>query len=409
MTALQSSDLSAAESPRRWAILALGMLTNTLVAAAPGMCIPVLFVEISAELQLNLVQVGIVWGVSALPGLITGLAGGPLGDRFGPRRVLIAACFFSGAFGVLRGLSTNFISLTLSMALAGLVTPLITLNTLKTTGAWFSRRQLGFASGILSMGMALGFLLGSLLSATLLSPLLGGWRQVLFMYGGISLLFSLPWLMVRSTPSTLLSPVPAPTISYRQALAHILPIRNVWLFGLTLMGISGSIQGALGYLPLYLRSVGWAAVSADAALASFHTISLVFVIPIALLSDRLRMRKMILIVSGLMIVSGFGLISLAQGWLVWLAVGLAGMARDGFMAVFMTSIIETDGVGAAYTGTATGIAMFFASLGNILSPPIGNSLAEAAPGLPFVFWAGFAGLGLLALLLIPEKRPPLTA
>ncbi len=99
-----------------------------------------------------------------------------------------------------------------------------------------------------------------------------------------------------------------------------------------------------------------------------------------------------------------GLLSVADGALVWAAVSLAGMVRDGFMAVFMTMILESEGVGAAYAGTATGFVMIFSGVGNLFAPPLGNSLAGVAPGAPFVFWAGLAVLGLVALYTVKERR-----
>ena len=302
------------ETSYRWYILILGALTNVLVVAAPSMCMPVLFEEISKELNLSLVQVGLVWGISALPGIFTVLLGGAIGDRFGPKRVLIAACFLVGLTGALRGLSNSFTTLSISMFALGLFIPFITMNTMKTCGLYFSSRQLGFASGILSMGMALGFLIGSLFSATVLSPWLGGWRQVLFLYGGIGMLLTIPWLLTRSFPQpvrTIGDEVRPKTV--RQIIWHIARIRNIWMFGLAIFGIGGSIQGVLGYIPLYLRGLGWAEASADGALAAFHTISLLFVIPIALASDRLGTRKKILLAAGLMILTGFGLAFVCTG------------------------------------------------------------------------------------------------
>ena len=390
----------------RWKILVLAMLTNALVTAAPTMCLPVLFEEISTDLNLNLVQVGMVWGIGALPGIVAGLLGGVLGDRFGSKRVLIGVCLLAGLFGILRGMANGFVTLTAAMFLVGIVTPIIPLNTLKTCGQWFSRRQWGLASGILSMGMALGFLLGSMLSATVLSPWLGGWRNVLIFYSVIALLLSIPWAFTPPAPGLAEdSARMGKRISMRDAFLKVARIRNVILFGITLMGFSGCIQGALGYLPLYLRNLGWNTVSADGALASFHTISMIFVIPIALGSDRLGSRKKVLVTAALMTMVGIGFLSVVHGLLIWSAVLLAGIVRDGFMAVFMTFVIETDGVGTALAGTAIGVVMVFANLGNWLSPPIGNSLAEIAPGLPFVFWAALAGVGLLSLILIQEKRP----
>src|SRR6266540_3379064 len=88
----------------KWYILVLATLTNTLVAAVPVMCMPVLFKEISTDLNLSLVQVGLVWGIGALPGIFTVLVGGTIGDRFGPKRVLLASCLLVGATGALRGM-----------------------------------------------------------------------------------------------------------------------------------------------------------------------------------------------------------------------------------------------------------------------------------------------------------------
>ena len=74
------------------------------------------------------------------------------------------------------------------------------------------------------------------------------------------------------------------------------------------------------------------------------------------------------------------------------------------MAVFMTAIIETEGVGTAYSGTAIGFVMIFSGIGNLVAPALGNSLAAMGTGLPFVFWAALTGLGLLGLLGSRERR-----
>lgn len=398
-------DRNPTESSYRWYILALATVTNAMVVAAPAMCMSVLFDEISIELHLNLVQVGMIWGISALPGIVMMLVGGGAGDRFGPKRVLMFGAVLGGLTGAMRGLANNFYTLLIAMFLFGMFSSLITINSMKTCGVWFSKRQLGLASGVLSMGMALGFLLGSMLSATVLSPWLGGWRQVLYFYGIAAVLLCIPWYFTRSLPGfSVRAPVETGRhLSMQQMMAYVARIRNVWLFGLTILGINGGIQGLLGYLPLYLRGMNWPAASADGALAAFHMVSLICVIPIALGSDKLGTRKKVLIVATLLITAGTALLSVASGPVVWVAVIMAGMVRDGFMAVFMTAIIETEGVGATYAGTATGMVMVFSGLGGLLAPPIGNSFATIAPGLPFLFWAALTLASLLGMLAVKER------
>jgi MFS family permease len=395
-------DPNPQEPKYRWYILALAALTNTLVVAAPSMCLPVLFKEISTDLHLDLVQLGVVWGIGSLPGIVTVLVGGAIGDRFGPKRILTISCLLVGLTGAMRGLANDFISLAATIFLLGFLAPAVSMNTLKACGVWFSRRQLGLASGFLSMGMALGFMVGSLISATLLSPWLGGWRNVLFFYGVIGMALCIPWYFTRSGPLQT-SHAPAPQKSMKQAFGHVARIRNVWLQGLVILGFGGCVQGVLGYLPLYLRGQGWAPASADSALTVFHTISMICVIPMALGSDRLGSRRMVLSAATLMMMVGVGLLSVVNGAGVWLAVCMAGMVRDGFMAVFITSIIETEGVGVVYAGTATGLVMVFSGIGSLLAPPLGNSLASLAPGLPFIFWAAMNLLALVGIYATGRK------
>ena len=389
----------------RWLILSLGVLTNTLVMAVQSMCMPVLFKAISADLSLNLVQVGMVWGIVALPGIATSLFGGAAADRFGPKRVLVVGCFLTGLAGALRGLANDFPSLLGAMFLFGMISTFIPMVVLKACGLWFPRQQMGLASGVLSIGMAAGFLIGSLISATLLAPLLGGWRNVLFFYGILAMLMSIPWLFTRPAPAfsnqskTELKPV-----SMKQSMAIVARLRNVWLFGLVFFGINGCVQGAIGYLPLYLNGLGWSETAAASASAVFYTTSLIFTLPIALWSDRLGSRRKVSLAAGLLITSGIGLLAIVQGGWIWAAVFIAGMAGDGFMAVTLTSVMETEGVGNTFAGAALGLVMVFSRLGILIAPSMGNSLAGISASLPFLLWSIMGGVGLVGLVIMQEER-----
>jgi MFS family permease len=134
--------------------------------------------------------------------------------------------------------------------------------------------------------------------------------------------------------------------------------------------------------------------------------SLLCVIPISMLSDRLKRRKAALVAMASMIVIGIGLLSVVNGGWVWAAVAIAGFVRDGFMAIFMAIIVETKGVSAKASGTAIGLVMIFSGLGNLTAPPMGNNLAALNPATPFALWAGFAVVGLFALLFLRENKNP---
>lgn len=396
--------MAGRQSSYQWKILALVVFTNLFVIAIPSMGFSVLAKEMSDDIRLNLVQVGILWGVGALPGIVTSLLGGMVGDRFGPRRVLIAGSLLGGLLGMARGWAYDFGSMAILLILLGTITPFVMMNGYKVIGQWFPSHQLGLANGVIAMGMALGFLIGSLFSASVFSPWLGGWRNVLIVYGMMGALCSIPWFFARTAPGIAHPIETSPSIW--KPLKHVAGLKNIWLLGLTLFGVSGAIQGALGYLPLYLRGMGWHPLHADGALAAFHTVSMIFVLPFSLWSDRFGSRKRLILVANLLIAIGLGLLGFAGGGLIWAAVVCAGMMRDTFMATFTTMVIETRKVGSTFAGTATGFTMALGSLSNLLAPAAGNSLAALSPGAPFVFWTALSVIGIVCLAFVEDKADP---
>jgi len=378
----------------KWLILAISAFTFTFVVAMPQMSLPVLFDEMSAELGLSLVQVGWIWGAGSVLGILVGLIGGPIGDRFGPRRTLAVTCLLMGIAGAARGFSNGFASLLVTTLITGLAQWSIPMNVHKACGVWFPKKQLGMANGVVSVGMALGFLLGALLGATVFSPLLGGWRHVLFAYGAVAILFSLFWLLSQEKAAGV-EKEDRQTIAFLQAIRQVIRIRNVWLLCLATAGVSGCVNGALGFLPLYLRNLGWDPATADGTLASFHAVSMICAIPLALLSDRIGSRRGVLMAAALLIGTGTSLLGLTGGVWISLAVIAAGISRDGFMALTMTAIIEQKEVGARFAGSAIGLNMSVMGIANVFAPPIGNWLVKFGPGVPFLFWASLVFTGFL--------------
>jgi MFS family permease len=365
------------------------------------MSLPVLFDEISTELNLSLVQVGWIWGIGSVLGIVVGLIGGPVGDRFGPRRTLAVACFLMGVAGAARGLSNGFSMLAITTLITGFAQWSIPMNVHKTCGIWFTKEQLGMANGIVSVGMALGFLLGALLASTIFSPILGGWRNVFFMYGVVAILFGMFWWFSQDKAGTN-DPHSNQTVTLREAIGHVIRLCNVWILSIATAGVAGCVNGMLGYLPIYLRDLGWEPALADSTLASFHAASMVFAIPIAWFSDRIGSRRGVLMAAALLIGVGTGLLGFAGGFMISAAVLIAGISRDGFMATTMTAIIEEKGIGVRFAGSATGLNMSVMGITIVFAPPVGNWLAKFGSGLPFLFWASFVFVGFVGYFFMRQ-------
>jgi MFS family permease len=385
-----------------WPLLALLTLTGTFVAAVPVSCMPALFKEISDDLDLSLVEVGTVWGISSLAGVFVSIIAGVLSDRFGLKRILVIFCVLVGVTGALRGLSNSFFTLMFTVFLNGVVRLVVPVTVTKAVGTWFGGPRLGTAMGISAMGMGLGLTLGPMVSASVLSPLLGGWRNVLYLYGVVAVVMGLVWAIFGSEPPVAAAAGPPRITSVRQTLSRLANMKAIWLISIGLLFRVGSIMGFTGYLPLYLRGRGWEAAAADGTLAAFYAVSTLMVVPLSLISDRLRSRKAILIPAAVLTTISVSLMPLAGGGAaVWFLVVAAGLFMDGFMAVIVVMLLETEGIGPAFSGTALGVIFTIAQVGSVISPPVGNSFAAIGPGAPFYFWAG---LSLLSLLVLAAAR-----
>ena len=133
-----------------------------------------------------------------LAGVFIGLPSGLLADRFGIKRTLTVLCILAGVFGALRGFSVNFITLAATMFLFGLMAAATPSVVPKVTAEWFSGKRLGLANAMLNVAWSIGAMVATQFSATVFSPLLGGWRNVMFLYGvpavraGLALAFYRP-------------------------------------------------------------------------------------------------------------------------------------------------------------------------------------------------------------------------
>lgn len=387
----------------RWYMLALLSMTGTLVTAMPFSCMPVLFPEIADELGLNLVELGTIWGMGNLAGIFVSLIGGIIGDRFSSKWILMISCILVGITGALRGFSDSFMFLAVTMFVNGIIRLIIPITITRTVGLWFKgSSNLGMAMGASAMGMGLGLSLGPLLSATVLSPWLGGWRNVLFMMGGLSAFIGILWLIFGREPPVDDSHEETEHVPIKETVSKLIRTKGLWFIGLTFMTRMGSMMGMTGYLPLYLRDQGWEAAAADGTLAAFYAISTILVVPITSLSDKIGSRKLVLLMGIITNTISLGLLPLVDGWVVWALMLMSGIFMDGFMAINTTILLETEGIGSRYSGTALGMIFTIGHIGSVSSPPIGNSFESIHPGLPFTFWAVLSAIGLFTLTMVKE-------
>ncbi len=389
----------------RWYVLILTMLTYGIVTGAARMCLPVLFKEISDDLGLSIVAIGAVWGMDPLAGIFIGLPGGLLADRFGVRRTLVVVCILGGIFCGLRGISIDFITMAATMFLFGLMAAAMPSIVPKMTADWFSGRRLGMANALLNVAWSIGAMVATMFSATVFSPLLGGWRYVMWLYGVPSVILGLLWLTTVREPDFDKSGdfTPIIKVPFREALSKVVRMKEVWIMGLIAFAQWGAGMGYVGYLPLYLRDIGWTPASADGAITVVSGITSLGVIPMVMLSDKLGSRKVVVVLSAATLALSLVLLPLVNTPGVWILLIAGGFLRAGMSALFNVIIFEIKGVGSTYGGTATGLASTISMVGAFLAPPLGNSLADINPGYPFFFWGALAAVSLPLVFFLQNR------
>jgi predicted MFS family arabinose efflux permease len=242
-------------------------------------------------------------------------------------------------------------------------------------------------------------------SATVLSPWLGGWRYVLFLFGAPAIIVGLLWLVAGREPGA--SELPAPIVSevpFRRALLHVIRIKEVWMIGLISLSQWGSNSGLVGYLPLYLRGIGWTPTSADSAITVLTGVSCIGTIPVVFLSDRLGMRKGVLVLSIIIMSISLGLLPFVHGSAVWGLLIINSLLRSGGSALLIVLIFEIKSIGSTYGGSAIGLASTIGMFGAFFAPPLGNSLVHLDIGMPFILWAILSALALPGFFFIKEHR-----
>ena len=221
-------------SPKnKWFMLMLITLINLLVVGVIWTVLPVLFSNVANDLDLNLAQIGLIWSMLPVGFVLFALPGGSLGDRFGFRKVIGLGCFIVAIANAMVGISPNFISFLIFTLICGVSLSTVFPNLVKAMGLFFFQSQLGLASGILTAGFGVGGALTTAISISVVLPLVGSWRNILFLYSGICLIAGIVWFLStrgentqrKSTEENNIVKIPP----FIESITKVFKVRDIWL------------------------------------------------------------------------------------------------------------------------------------------------------------------------------------
>jgi MFS transporter, NNP family, nitrate/nitrite transporter len=396
----------------RWWVLAMVSLVNFGVIGASTMCMPVLFSEISQDLGLHLPQLLLIWGVLPLSSFIFSIPAGLLGDRYGVRWVCGIGLLSCVLFGALRANAPNFPTFLVIMFLFGVSIAFVGVNLPKIIGAWFPSRQLGLANGILLSAYGVGTALALAFSGTVLSPICGGWQNVFYFLGGVTMIIAALWL---STIKLSAKDEPKTITSFHGniigELGSLFRKRQIVLLCLIYFLCMGAWLGFSGSAPFLLEHVGrWPSASAHGLVSIGIWANVVGCLIMPMLSDRLGVRRPVL-GGGLIITGGLAFLSLyfalmfSMNWFSWVLMACTGFC-GGVLPLAFAIPLETSGIGIEKAGTAVGALLTSGNLGGFVFPALISWICGANPEvgdsltvIVLCFVCGYGGAGVVAWLL----------
>lgn len=215
------------------------------------------------QMHLSASQLGILLSAFYYGYVALMMPAGWLAERYGAKPVLAVGVLIWSVATMLTGFATSFAMLLALRVLLGIGESAAFPCVSKILAHTVPVKKLGFANGVMSFGYLVGPAVGTLLGGLLMSALVrgdgsvvtlatafmrSGWRPVFFIFGGLSLLWLIPWSRVRLGP-------PAETRAaddVQPTFKEILSQRALWGTALGLFGGNYSFYFILSWLPFYL-------------------------------------------------------------------------------------------------------------------------------------------------------------
>ena len=320
--------------PYRWVILAVFMLIN-LTIQIEWICFAPITGPAASFYGVTDLQIGILAMSFMVVYIPLSIPISWIIDTMGYRKAVGIGAVMMGVFSLLRGFFAADYNWVLVATLGVALAQPFLLNAVSTVAAkWFPISERATASGLSIVAGFIGVGLGQLLSPTLM--LITSIPSMLLIYGVITAISSVVFLVfTREAPPT--PPCP-PELESRalmfDGLKSMLKLKDIWLLIILFLIGMGIFNGVSTWIEDIVRPRGFSITNAGDFGAFLLLGGIVGAIVIPLLSDKLRKRKIFLLVGMTLAVPGMvGFIFAAEYWLV-----AASMLVLGFFLMSLAPI-----------------------------------------------------------------------
>jgi MFS family permease len=275
---------------------------------------------------------------------------------------------------------------------------------------WF-KRNIGKASGILSLGVGLGGLFAPLVVKGIDAY---GWQSFLVYLAFGALILGVPLSFVfRSRPEehgllpdgkTLVDVKGSSDYDFSTGVREAIKTRAFWCIGMALMLQMVSLHSVTIHLMPYLTSLGMERSRAAVAVTVLSIVSLAPRIIYGILADIFRSKYILALSQGLTAVGLFIFSEIVSSSFasVLLFIFTYGLGVGGAMPLRTTIIREY--FGTRKFGTIYGLVAFFVIIGSVIGPPIAGWVFDTR-GVYDPIWFIYGGLAMVGVILILIMPP----
>jgi cyanate permease len=376
----------------RWVVLVL-LFLNTFFVFLATYSIPPLLKEIGAEIPLTKAGMGMIMGMITIPSLFFSLIGGGITDKVGARYAFGVAVLIVGIAGAFRSIAGSAYALEICMLFIGL--GMATLGPVfpKALAMWFPPQEFAMANGICMVSMPLALTVAMGTSAGILSPVFGGWRNVMAVLGVANGITAILWIVL-FREGRLHEESREGKQSILENFKKVFRVKDIWwasvFYSLNMVGV----MSIFTLLPQSLSERGMTTAMAGIFVAILTGTNSVFKVVGGTLSDRTGKRKPFLFISSILL--GLSILGFSSFTGIPLIVTLVigGAAMGTISPIFMATIVETKGIGAALAGTTVGLIFMVGNVFGFVGPVVSGKLMDVTGAQ----WPGFLFMGIAYIL-----------
>jgi len=388
-----------------WVIVGVGVLVKMAGLGFGRFAYPMLLPSMRQSLDFNYIQMGFLSGGILLGYLLFSLIGGVLATRFGPKRIVIGSLLCGALSMFFIGRLLGFFPLlffTFAMGAGGGGVH-ISMTTLPM--AWFEKRSLGRAVGVLTGGTGLGIIVTGVLLPYLLSHLgQEAWRQCWFLLALTTFTVAIGgWIFLKEKPGEIsilsLTPDEDRKAVPPRGRGDEFTLKAIFLIYF-IFGFAYNIYTTY-FVAYMIEEIHISEKTAGSLWAIFGWMCMVSGVVWGFVSDRLGRRKALLWNNGVISLALILPLCFHQVFLLGISTFLFGFTFLGTVAIIAASIGDQVGEKRA---SVYGLVTLIHGIGQFLGTTLGGTLRDLTGSFLLTLLSSLVGFLFCFTLTAFSKR-----